>query len=168
MSCLFASGGQSIGALASVLPMNIQGWFLLGLTGLISLLSKGLSGVFSSTTIRKCLLFRAQPSLGSYFSMYVQVARILHLLVNQGNSPLCIWGTRNPQTVWIQRKVAHSEWKPKPLTQIWTKNNTQEQCRTLQTYFSIWFSFWGLLNEAGCLLVNTLRTWGNSFPSHKF
>ena len=44
MSPLFSSGGQSIGALASVLviPMNIQGWFSLGLTGLISLQSKGL------------------------------------------------------------------------------------------------------------------------------
>ena len=42
ISRLFASGGQSIGASASVLPMNIQGWFPLGLTGLISLLSKGL------------------------------------------------------------------------------------------------------------------------------
>ena len=53
MSQLFASGGQSIGALASasVLPMNIQGWFPLGLTGLISLLSKELSRVFSSTTV---------------------------------------------------------------------------------------------------------------------
>ena len=47
MSRLFATGGQSIGALASVLPMNIQSWFTLGLTGLISLLSKGLSRVFS-------------------------------------------------------------------------------------------------------------------------
>ena len=49
MSWLFASDGQSAGASASasVLPMNIQGWFPLGLTGLISLLSKGLSGVFS-------------------------------------------------------------------------------------------------------------------------
>ena len=48
VSQLFISGGQSIGAsaLASVLPMNIQGWFPLGLTGLISLLSKGLSRVF--------------------------------------------------------------------------------------------------------------------------
>ena len=53
MSWLFASGGQIIGtsALASVLPMNIQGWFPLGLTSLISLLSKGLSRVFSSTTV---------------------------------------------------------------------------------------------------------------------
>ena len=52
---LFTLGGQSIGASASasVLPMNIQGWFPLGWTGLISLLSKGLSRIFSSTTIGK-------------------------------------------------------------------------------------------------------------------
>ena len=49
VSQLFASGGQSIGASASVLPVNIQGWVPLRLTGLISLLSKGLSRVFSST-----------------------------------------------------------------------------------------------------------------------
>ena len=54
MSQLFISGGQSIGpsAAASVLSVNIQGWSPLGLTGLISLLSKGLSRVFSSTTVR--------------------------------------------------------------------------------------------------------------------
>ena len=51
MSQFFASGGQSIGASASVLPMNIQDLFPLGLTGLISLLSEGLSRVFSSTRI---------------------------------------------------------------------------------------------------------------------
>jgi len=53
MSWIFASGGQSIGASTSVLPVNIQGWFLLGLTGLISLLSKGLSRVFLGTTVWK-------------------------------------------------------------------------------------------------------------------
>ena len=64
LSRLFTSGGQIIGALASasVLPMNIQGWFPLGLTGLISLLSKGLSKVFSSTTTRKHQFFSSQPS----------------------------------------------------------------------------------------------------------
>ena len=51
ISQFFALGGQSIGASASVLAMNIQGWFPLGLTGLISLLSKGLSRVFSNTTV---------------------------------------------------------------------------------------------------------------------
>ena len=67
MSRLFTSGGQSIGASASasVLPVNIQGWFPLGLTGLISLLSKGLSRVFSSTTIWKHQFFGTQPSLWS-------------------------------------------------------------------------------------------------------
>ena len=55
MSQFFTLGGQSIGvsASASVLPMNIQGWFPLGLTGLISLQSKGLSRVFSNTTAQK-------------------------------------------------------------------------------------------------------------------
>ena len=63
----FASGGQSIRASTSalVLPMNIQSWFLLGLPGLISLLSKGLSRVFSSTTVWKHPFFGAQPSLWS-------------------------------------------------------------------------------------------------------
>ena len=67
VSWIFTSGGQSIGASAftSVLPMNIQDWFPLGLTGLISLQSKGFSRVFSSTTIRKYQLFGAQPSLCS-------------------------------------------------------------------------------------------------------
>ena len=63
-SWLFASSGQSTGASAStsVLPMNIQGWLLLGLIGLISLLSTGLSRVFSSTTIQKHQFFGVQPS----------------------------------------------------------------------------------------------------------
>ena len=58
---------QSIGtsASASVLPMNIQDWFPLGLTGLISLQSKGLSRVFSNTIVQKRQFFGAQPSLWS-------------------------------------------------------------------------------------------------------
>ena len=62
MNWLFASGGQSIGASASVLSMYIQGLFPLGLIGLNSLQSKGLSRVFSSTTIQKHQFFGAQPS----------------------------------------------------------------------------------------------------------
>ena len=66
MSQLFTSSGQSIrvSASASVLQMNIQGWFPLGLTGLISLLFKGLSRVFSNT-IKKHQFFSTQPSLWS-------------------------------------------------------------------------------------------------------
>ena len=61
MSYLFASGDQRIGASASasVLPMNIQGYFPLGLAGLISLPCKGLSRVFSSTTVQKQQFFQA-------------------------------------------------------------------------------------------------------------
>ena len=67
ISRLFLSGGQSTraSASASVLPTNVQGWFALGLTGLISWQSKGLSRVFSSTTIQKYQLFSAQLSLWS-------------------------------------------------------------------------------------------------------
>ena len=59
------TGGQSIGALtsASVHPMNIQDWFLLALTGLIWLQSKGLPRVFSITTVQKHQFFGPQPSL---------------------------------------------------------------------------------------------------------
>ena len=64
MSQLFAWGGQSIGvsALASVLPMNTQDRSPLEWTGWISLKSKGLSRVFSNTTVQKCQFFGAQPS----------------------------------------------------------------------------------------------------------
>ena len=64
MSQFFTSGGQSIGvsASASVLPMNIQDWFPLGLTAWISLLSKGLSRVFSNTTVQKHQFFGTQLS----------------------------------------------------------------------------------------------------------
>ena len=66
-SQFFALGGQSIGVSASalVLPMNIHGWFPLGLTGLISLQSKGLSRVFSSITVQKHQFFSTRPSLWS-------------------------------------------------------------------------------------------------------
>ena len=65
MSQLFTLGGQSMRASASVLPMNIQGWFPLGLTGLISLVFKGLSRVFSRTTVWKHQFFGTQPFFGS-------------------------------------------------------------------------------------------------------
>ena len=68
MSQFFASGGQSIGVAASssILPMNIQDWFPSGWTGWISLQSKGLSRVFSNTTVQKHWFFGAQlPLLSS-------------------------------------------------------------------------------------------------------
>ena len=67
MSWLLLSSSQSIGASASasVLPMNIQGWFSLEFTGLISFQPKELSRVFTNTTVQKHQFFGAQPSSGS-------------------------------------------------------------------------------------------------------
>ena len=72
MSQFFASGGQSTGASASasVLPVNIQDWLPLGLTGLIFLQSKGLSRVFSNTTVQKHQFFSTQLSLRSNSHMH--------------------------------------------------------------------------------------------------
>ena len=79
VSRLFTSGGQSIGASASasVLPMNIQDWFPLGWTDWISFQSKGLSRVFSNTTVQKHQFFGTQPSLWS-------------------NSHICTWLLEKP------------------------------------------------------------------------
>ena len=72
MSWLFTSSGQSIGASASaaLLPMNIQDWFHLRVTGLRPLQSKGLSRVFSSTTVQKHQFFSTQPPLWSNFHIH--------------------------------------------------------------------------------------------------
>ena len=79
MSQFFASGGQSTGASASaiVLPMNIQGWFPFELAGLISLPSKGLWRVFSSTTVLKHQFFGIQPSLWSKFHPYMAAGKTI-------------------------------------------------------------------------------------------
>ena len=66
VSQFFTSGGQNIGASASVLTMNIQDWFPLGLTSLISLQSKGLSRVFSNTTVQKHQFFSITIQMGDY------------------------------------------------------------------------------------------------------
>ena len=96
MSQFFASGGQNTGAsaLASFLPMNIQDWFPLGWTGLISLQSKGLSRVFSKTTIQKHQFYGTQLSLWSNSHPYMTtgkttastrqtfVSKVMSLLLN--------------------------------------------------------------------------------------
>ena len=82
-SQFFISGGQSIGVSASgsVLPMNIQDWFPLGLTGLISLLSKWLWRVFSSTTVQKHQFFGAQLSLWSNSQIHTWLLEKPQLLI---------------------------------------------------------------------------------------
>ena len=85
MSQFFTSGGQSIGALASVLPMNIQNWFPLEWIGWISLQSKGLSRVFSSAIVQKHQFFSAQLSLFVVFCGSLCILRFLYFC---GKTPL--------------------------------------------------------------------------------
>ena len=84
MSQLFSWGGQSIGvsASASVLPMNIQDWFPLGGIGWISLQSKGLSRVFSNTTVQKHQFFSAQLSLLLKLTLLVLLFNVAHVNIS--------------------------------------------------------------------------------------
>ena len=91
-SQLFTSGSQSIGTSvsASVLPMNIQDWSPLGWTGWISLQSKGLSGVFSNTTIQKHQFFCAQPSLWSHSHAYMTTRKTTALIIGTLLAKQCL------------------------------------------------------------------------------
>ena len=84
LSQFFASGGQSTGASASasVLPMNIQDWFPLGLTGLVSLQSKGLSRVFSNTTVQKHQFFSTQLFLLLKLTYLVLLFNVAHVIIS--------------------------------------------------------------------------------------
>ena len=129
MSQLFASGGQSIGALAStsVLPMNVQHWFSLELTGLISLQCKELSRAFSNSTVQKHQSFGPQLSLMVQLShAYMTTGKIIALTVRTfagkmmsllfymlsrfviaflpRRTPLTVW-KENESTVFLQRLV---------------------------------------------------------------
>ena len=110
------------------LLMNIQGWFPLGLTGLFSLLSKGLSTVFSSTTIQQNQFFDSQPSLWSNFHIHTWllektvaltiwsfVSKVLYLLFNtlsrfviallpSSNHLLISWQQLPSAVIWSPRK----------------------------------------------------------------
>ena len=79
MSQFFTSGSQSIGASALVLQMNIQDWFLLGWTDWISLQSKGVSRVFSNTTVQKHQFFGAQLSSHSISHIHTWLLEIPEL-----------------------------------------------------------------------------------------
>ena len=82
VSWLFVSWEQSIGTSALVLPMNIQDWSPLGMTGLNLLLSKGLWRLFYNTTIQKCQFFGTQPSFCSKSHLYVAIGQIIALIVS--------------------------------------------------------------------------------------
>ena len=122
MSQLFAWGSESIGVLASssVLQMNIQDWFPLGLTDLISLQSRGLSRVFPNTTVQKHHLFSTQLSLWSNSHSYMTtgktialtiwtfVGKVMSLLLNRLSSCVIAFLPRNKCLLisWLQSPSA--------------------------------------------------------------
>ena len=81
MSWLFTSGGQSIGASASVLPMNIQSWFPLGLTGLISLQSKGLSSLLQHHNSKASILWRSAFFMVQLSHLYMTTRKTITLII---------------------------------------------------------------------------------------
>ena len=116
MSWLFASAGQHIGASASasVLPMIIQGWFPLGWTGLISLQSKRLSRVFSSTTVQNHQLFDTQPSLWSNSYIHTWLLekpwRLLMWSTGDGNGKLLQYPCLSTPRKYEKAKRYDSKW----------------------------------------------------------
>ena len=125
MSRLFASGGQSIRASASVLPMNSKGWFPFRLTGLISWQSKGLSRVFSNKTIWKHQFFGAQHSLWSNYHIRIRllkktialtieifVSKVISLLFNMLSRFIIAFFPRSKWLLisWLQSPSARLFW----------------------------------------------------------
>ena len=123
VSQLFASGGQSISASAPVHPRHIKNWFPLGMTGLISFLSKGLSWVFFSITVLKPQFFSTQPSLWSDSHIYAWllgtfVNKVMSLLFNmlsrfvmaflRRNKHFLISWLQSPSTVILEPKKIKS------------------------------------------------------------
>ena len=126
MSQFFPSGGQSIGASAStlVLPMNIQDWFLLGWTGLISLQSKRFSRVFSNTTVQKHQFFSfivqlAHPYMTTgktkALTRWTFVDKVLSLLFNMLSRLIITFLPRSKHLLisWLQSPSASDFGAPK-------------------------------------------------------
>ena len=139
MSHIFSSGGQSIGASASVLPMNIQDCFPLGLTGLISLLSKGLSRVFSSIDSSVLSLLYG-PTLTS---------------IGEGNgNPLqysCLENAKDRGAWWAAVYRATQSW-----TRLRRRSSSRNSHLSMTTRKSIALTVWTFVGKAMSLLFNTL------------
>ena len=114
VSQFFASGGQKIGASASasILPISIQNWFPLGLTGLIALLSKGLSRVFSSTTVWKHQFFDALP----LWHEELLIRGFLGLALVVKNPPANAGDARDHGfDPWVRKIPWRRAWQPTPV-----------------------------------------------------
>ena len=132
MSQFFASGGQSIGvsASASVLPMNNQDWFSLGWTSWISLQFKGLSRVFSNTTVQKPQFFGAQllhsPTLASITLLMINIQFTKDLMLPwwlSDKESSCQW-RRHKFNPWVRKTFCRRKWQHTPYSYLENPVNT--------------------------------------------
>ena len=146
MSHLFESGSQNVGASASasLLPTNIQSWFPLGLIGLTSLQSKGLSRVFSSATVWKHQFFSTQPSLQSnsyictwllekpWLWLYVLFSAKWYLFFNTLSSFVIIFHPRNKHFLisWLQ-SLSAVILEPKKIKSVTASTSSPSICLEL-------------------------------------
>ena len=158
MSQPFASGGQRIGASvsASVLPMNIPDWFPLGLTGLIPLQSKGLSRIFSNTTVQNHQFFDTQPSLWSNSHIHIWLPE---WKPQSQKTKLITWITALSNSMKLYcagpPKTDGSWWR------VLTKHGPLE--KGMATHFSIlaWRIPWTVLIISECK-IKDVHTWKDS------
>ena len=159
ISQLFASGNQSVGALATVLPMNIQSWFPLGLTVLISLQSKGLSRVFSITTFWKHQFFGAQPMVQLShpymttgktiaLTMWTCVGKVTSLLLSTLFRFLVAFLPRSRHLLlsWLQ-SLSTMILEPKKIKSVTTSNTLATWCKELTHWKTCWC--WERLKAGG-------------------
>ena len=131
MSWLFTSGGRSAGvsSSASLLPMNTQGWFPLGLIAFLSLQSKGLSRIFSNT-IGKHQFFSTQfydPTLTLYMTTEKTIALTIQAFVGQIMSlPMSIAALFNISNIWKKMWCAHAHTHTHTHTHTYTHRNSTQ------------------------------------------
>ena len=143
VSQLFTSGGQSIrvSASASVLPMNIQDWFPLGLTGWISLTSKGLSTVSSFKSVNSSALsFLYSPTLASAHDCWKKIALTRRTFVSKTIKSHSQALPQNKCACFPDRKLHQRQKKKKEKKRIIEDRHIMSRylCKQLQLHWNIW------------------------------
>ena len=144
MNQLFASDGYSIGASASVLPMKVQHWFPIGLTDLVSLLFKGLSGVFFSTIIQKYQFFSAHSAFfmvqlsHPYMTTGKTIALIIGTFVSKVISLLFNMLFRFVIAFFLRSKHLLISWLQSPPTDFGAQENKICNCFHFFPFYLSW------------------------------
>ena len=178
MSWLFIPGGQSIGVStsSSVLPMDIQDWFPLGWTGLISLLSKGLSRVFSSTTFWRHQLFSTQPFLLSLSTAihdywenhsfdYMNLYQLMFFLVNMLSRFVIAFLPRSKHLlISLLQSPSAVIWEPPKITSVTVSIVSPSICREVMGLDIIILVFWMLSFKPAFSLSSFTLSRGSLVP----